>query len=295
MAPRKSCHHCWNGYVIFGGTVIVHLEVLVALSLPHTRGTANRNRFSIDTRTAALRRCIASPMSRAGGELLWIECTEGQPTRDAKLVATVRQHVMLDHLAKQEPAGEDRGAQRVYNASVTATPIAKQALTESVRFCQEKRTRGKSTVEPDGAPQKTLRRQKLTAAGKPGHSSSVVLRPREALVREDDRVVHQAAWYHAISPDFGDPPCRPNWRNHCKIAWNKAFWEIARSDGTLLEMFIAFAAAKEAAMKRADSSRAYYHHKGKALSLIGHDINRKYRPKPVPTISTRDKEFPISL
>lgn len=50
---------------------------------------------------------------------------------------------------------------------------------------------------------------------------------------------------------------------------------MAQNDDTLLEMFISFAAAKEAAMRGMKSSKDYFVHKGRALQLVSDDIARK--------------------
>jgi hypothetical protein len=58
--------------------------------------------------------------------------------------------------------------------------------------------------------------------------------------------------------------------------WNAGFWEHARQDETLLEVFMAYAAAKEAAVKRLPDAPAYYRHKGKALTLLSEDVDGNY-------------------
>lgn len=105
---------------------------------------------------------------------------------------------------------------------------------------------------------------------------SIVTRPRNALVKKDDQIIYQAAWYHRLLPDSQQSHYYTSWWNQCKLEWNRSFWELAQNDETLLEVFLSFAAAKKAAIKGAKSSQGYYLHKGKALTLVRRAVSREH-------------------
>lgn len=90
---------------------------------------------------------------------------------------------------------------------------------------------------------------------------TIITRPRSALIRYDEQVIYQAAWYHRLLPDPRESRYHASWWNQCKLEWNQSFWELAQSDETLREVFLSFAAAKKAAMQGAKSSQGYYLHK----------------------------------
>lgn len=84
---------------------------------------------------------------------------------------------------------------------------------------------------------------------------SLIAPPRNALIRKDEQVVYQAAWYHRLLPDVQESRYNASWWNQCKLEWNRSFWELAQSDQTLLEVFLSFAAAKESAVQGSNSSQ----------------------------------------
>lgn len=100
--------------------------------------------------------------------------------------------------------------------------------------------------------------------------------PAPALVCHKDQLVYRAAWWHSytlpqlLEGTFNDVP---DWQLECKRVWRVGFWEVARLDETLLELFLSLAAAKEAAVKRLKDAPAYYRHKGKALEMLSEDVN----------------------
>jgi len=101
--------------------------------------------------------------------------------------------------------------------------------------------------------------------------------PTPTLVRDQDQMVYRAAWWHcytdpSLSTPFADVP---DWQQDCKRTWNAAFWQMAKLDETLLEVFMGFAAAKEAAVRCLTDAPAYYRHKGRALTLLAKNINSK--------------------
>jgi hypothetical protein len=97
--------------------------------------------------------------------------------------------------------------------------------------------------------------------------------PKATLVRDDDRVIYQASsWHRYVRPSHQQSRV-DGWQQKCKDDWNVSFWQAAQRDNSLLKVFICFAVAKESALTGALKSHAYYHHKGKAMTLVSHDIN----------------------
>lgn len=106
--------------------------------------------------------------------------------------------------------------------------------------------------------------------------------PTPALVCHKDQLVYRAAWWHSYTlPHFLEEKFKdvPDWQLECKRVWRIGFWEAARLDETLLELFLSLAAAKEAAVKRLKDAPAYYRHKGKALEMLSEDINGTLYPR----------------
>ncbi|KXT08987.1 hypothetical protein AC579_69 [Pseudocercospora musae] len=62
------------------------------------------------------------------------------------------------------------------------------------------------------------------------------------------------------------------WIAECRTTWSQGFWEFAKEDTTLREIFMCFAAAKEAAVRDAAESKFYFAHKGRAMQLIRNDL-----------------------
>jgi hypothetical protein len=173
-------------------------------------------------------------MTGPQGNLLWIMYDGSTKQRPRELRSALKQHVMLNFIDKK--AHEDRGRNEARRRSPSDEDI-------SVR---------RKSLEPLPCPQPTL-----------------------ALVCQEDQLVYRAAWWHCyVHPDFLTAQADvPRWRLDNKQMLNAGFWEVARQDQTLLEVFMSFAAAKEAAIKCLPDAPAYYRHRGKALTLLAGDVN----------------------
>lgn len=105
----------------------------------------------------------------------------------------------------------------------------------------------------------------------------IPLHPTPALICDKDRTVYHAAWWHQYAgpqlPSQGPLP----WQHKNKLDWNLEFWQAARLDQTLLEVFICLAAVKRATIEDSSDVRPYYHHKGKAIALVSEDVNSRSR------------------
>lgn len=130
---------------------------------------------------------------------------------------------------------------------------------------------GDSAVAVHEQTPKALTRSKVTRA-----SSRVAYFPPPApgLINEEHRAIYQAAWWHRYALPGHPPQDQLDWQQKCKNQWNEQLWEIAKVDKTMLEVFMCFAAAKENAVRHSHDTRAYYHHKGKAITLVYQDVNR---------------------
>lgn len=174
-------------------------------------------------------------MAATQGNLLWIEYDGSAKQTSHEIRSTLKQHVMLNFLDKKAPNAHGKVLAR--RKSPPREEDARRIL-----------------LDPLVCPQ-----------------------PTPALVCHEDQLVYRAAWWHAyVHPDFTTtPPHVPTWQHECRRKWNVGFWDLARVDETLLEVFMTFAAAKEAAVKRLSDAPAFYRHRGKALTLLAEDINGK--------------------
>jgi hypothetical protein len=66
-----------------------------------------------------------------------------------------------------------------------------------------------------------------------------------------------------------------NWIWQYKDLCSEAFWSYAQKDRTLLQIFIAFAAAKEATVRNRQESRLYLIQKSMTLAMLMKDIQGK--------------------
>jgi hypothetical protein len=171
-------------------------------------------------------------------DLLWIEYDGSSKPSSLETRSALKQHVMLNFLDKK-------------------------ALDAQVNIL----TRRKSP----------LREERTVNARRVLLQSLACPQPTPALVCHEDQLVYRAAQWHAyVHPNFTTAPSDlPTWQKDCKTRWNAGFWEFARVDETLLEVFMAYAAAKEAAVKCLPDAPAYYRHKGKALALLSEDVDSK--------------------
>jgi hypothetical protein len=62
----------------------------------------------------------------------------------------------------------------------------------------------------------------------------------------------------------------------CKVDASETLWRVAQIDRTFFEIFMCLSAAKEVFVKKSSDTRAYYRHKGRAISLLSQAVNRKF-------------------
>jgi hypothetical protein len=178
-------------------------------------------------------------MTSTQGNLLWIEYDGSAKHTSHETRSALKQHVMLNFLDKKTPDAQGKALVR------RKSPLHEGRIVNARRI----------VLDPLICPQ-----------------------PRPALVCHEDQLVYRAAWWHTyVHPDFATIPSHvPTWQHDCKQIWNAGFWEYARLDETLLEVFMAYAAAKEAAVKRLPEAPAFYRHRGKALTLLAEDVDGNY-------------------
>ena len=176
--------------------------------------------------------------------LLWIEYDGSAKPQSDETRSALKQHVMLNFLDKKAPVAQNKALAR------RESPLHEERIANARRIL----------LQPLVCPQ-----------------------PRPALVCHEDPLVYRAAWWHTyVHPDFATVPSHvPTWQNDCKQRWKTGFWGFARMDETLLEVFMAYAAAKEAAVKRLSDAPAFYRHRGKALTLLSEDVDGKYFRKQI--------------
>jgi hypothetical protein len=176
-------------------------------------------------------------MTAPQGNFLWIEYEGSTGKCPSQLRSAQRQHVMLNFFAQKDPRDQRKTA-------TCRGPLPREITDSADRDLFE----GLSCPEPT-----------------------------PALVCARDQLVFRAAWWHCYTdPRLSEPSTDvPDWQQDCKRMWNAGFWQLARLDETLLEVFMGFAAAKEAVIKCLPDAPAYYRHKGKALTLLAKDIDSK--------------------
>jgi hypothetical protein len=176
-------------------------------------------------------------MAGSKGNLLWIEYDGSSRRQTHQLRSTLRQHVMLNFVAQKA----------IHDQSEIAT-------------C-------KTPAPNDSAI--SADRDMLERLAYP--------KPTPALVLDRDQLVYRAAWWHYhTDPGLSTPLANvTDWPQGWKRTWKAAFWKMAKLDETLLEVFMGFAAAKEAGVRCLPNAPAYYRHKGRALTLLAKDINSK--------------------
>ena len=208
--------------------------------------------------------------------LMWVDCNEQKPEKRWEAAALARQHVMLRYLAKQsattaKPPGKHQVS--THSSESDILPYEADAQTRLKTSRQRKGTTGSRARTKPGRLQPCT-----NFSAENGLPLALPSAPVAALTFEKDRIVYQAAWWHCYRPDVTR---KGDWIGSCRHAWNVGFWEFAKTDDTLREIFLSFAAAKEAAVRLSCGSdpdtiklhsRAYLNHKGKAIQLVSKDI-----------------------
>ena len=175
--------------------------------------------------------------------LMWIDCNEKCPDKRWQATAMARQHVMLDYLAKESHVAKPSQTGRRRYASVS----------DKAHF----------------ATRRHPSRKRLAAYCR---------NPQAAIILDRDQLIYQAAWWHHYQA-YGVK--QGNWISSCRHACNTNFWQLAQSDETVREIFLSFAAAKEAAVRlcstasqdsAAPHARTYLKHRISAMQLVNKDL-----------------------
>lgn len=201
---------------------------------------------------------------RASKNSFRVDSPMGRASKDVSPSLPIRNHVPQEHLIRNI---RDHDLHVDPNRNVNA-PNGR-VLEVEVATSRQVNTAAEESSESESTSSSIISETENNL------NNELMLQPRKALIRQKDQVVYQAAWYHSLLPDSRQTSYWTGWRNQCKMDWNRSFWQMAQHDDTLLEMFLSFAAAKESAVKGAKTSRGYYLHKGRALTLIRRDITRK--------------------
>jgi hypothetical protein len=84
-----------------------------------------------------------------------------------------------------------------------------------------------------------------------------------------------ALYWHSYRKSTPTVTSSNNWIWQYKNLCSEAFWSYAQKDRTLLQIFIAFAAAKEATVRNRRESRVYLVQKSMTLAMLMKDIQGK--------------------
>lgn len=205
----------------------------------------------------------------SGADLLWIDCNEPKSAKRYEVAAAARQHVMLNYLAKQQPIyslkphGDDR-------KQLQGSPAEQDdQVDEDKEGPTTARRPQRHSNALKGKGSRVKRSMPLSNQTKIPLASSI----NPALILAKDKEIYQAAWWHSLN--ICQTTQRNGWIDVCRSQWGQGFWEFARGDGTLREIFLSYAAAKEASVKSLSDSRAYFIHKGRAMRLVAEDLERE--------------------
>lgn len=214
----------------------------------------------------------------AGPDLLWIDCNETQSAKRHEVAAAARQHVMLNYIAKQQPEGP----------TTARDADGKQASSEDEDDDEEDDNPAPRKPSPKRQPSNALKgKGTRIKRGNPLSNSTKIpltttLKP--ALLIPEEKEMYQAAWWHSLNLCQTDQ--RNGWIDVCRSQWGQGFWEFAKEDGTLREIFLSYAAAKEASVKSLADSREYFVHKGRAMRLVAKDLQREGRDLRIAAVAT---------
>jgi hypothetical protein len=190
------------------------------------------------------------PMA-ASSTLLWIHHDDDPALpKTHELRSTIKQHVMVNYHAQK--------TKRARNPQVVSKSSRAEAQTtraEHVAVGQ----RDVSSLKP--------KRTHLIVAGIPS--------PAPGLIGDDHRNIYNAIWWHRYAPLALPKPDEMDWAQKWRVEANELLWNLATEDKTFFEIFMCFAAAKEIAIKGSTDLRAYFRYKGRAITMVSQDVNRK--------------------
>jgi hypothetical protein len=93
--------------------------------------------------------------------------------------------------------------------------------------------------------------------------------------QQQHTMLSYATYWHSYCEPTPTVNPKNNWTLQYKGLCKRAFWSYAQKDHTLLQIFIAFAAAKEATVRNRQESRVYLVQKSKTLAMLMKDIRGK--------------------
>ena len=190
----------------------------------------------------------------ASSTLLWIH--HDDPThRSTSESSTVRQHVMVDYHTKK--AKRLQGSQ-IAGKSKSADRRIKHTLARAEHV----------PVKPPTSSVSTAKQTSRHVACSPP--------PAPGLINDEHRSVYNAIWWHRYAALSLSNRDAMDWQDKCKVDASETLWRVAQIDRTFFEIFMCLSAAKEVLVKKSSDTRAYYRHKGRAISLLSQAVNRKF-------------------
>jgi hypothetical protein len=187
--------------------------------------------------------------------LLWIHHDEDLARRNKhEFSSHVRQHVMVNYHTKK--AKQVQGTQAAGKPKPSPSQIKHIAIRP-----------GQTALSPITVCSTKAKQSPRHVAYYPP--------PAPGLINDEQRSVYSAVWWHRYhAPGLRDQE-RLDWQEKCRMYASEILWNVAKSDKTFFEIFMCLSAAKEIVVKESGDTHAYYRHKGKAISLLSQDVNRK--------------------
>jgi hypothetical protein len=99
--------------------------------------------------------------------------------------------------------------------------------------------------------------------------------PTPGLIADEHRSIYNAIWWHRYAAPA--PSDELNWQEKCRADASQIIWHVAKIDKTIFELFMCFSAAKKILVKGSSDTRDYYRYKGRAITSLSQDVNRKLR------------------
>jgi hypothetical protein len=193
----------------------------------------------------------------AASTLLWIYHNDPAYLNAHELSFTIRQHVMVNYHNKR--------AKRVQETQVAGKPRPVTTQTKDGTTRAEQ-----IAVNPrDVSPLKPSRTHLHVAYFPP---------PAPGLINDEHRSIYNAIWWHRYTPLGLPEQDKMDWIQKCRFEASELLWHLAKEDKTFFEIFMCFSAAKEIAVKGSRDLRAYFRHKGRAISMVSQDVNRELHP-----------------
>lgn len=108
-------------------------------------------------------------------------------------------------------------------------------------------------------------------------SSATLFSPSRNLTsfQQQANMILYATYWHSYRKPVSTVTLKTSWTHQYKSLCSEAFWTYAQTDRTLLQIFFAYAAAKEAVVSGRQESRLYLVQKSNTLAMVMRDVHGK--------------------